>query len=151
MLVNPEDREPQSSAAIADRLRNSHDVQWSDLHVKDALDRLTRIFGGDEDAAGKARSGLAHLAQRSKPIKSLPAWLSRLSDDELRDECADSTGERPPRPPCRTCNDVRWLGEDPEGRAIRCADCRQDGAGGIAAQRPAESGTPSKVLRGLRV
>ncbi len=148
MLVNPEDRQPQSPAAVADRLRNSHGVQWSDRHVKDALDRLTRIFGGDEDAEGKARAGLAHLAQRSKPIASLPAWLLKLSDDELRDECAGSTGQKPPKPRCGKCEDG-WLGEDDEGRLIPCLTCRPHMAPGP--QRPTDTGTAGKASRSLRV
>ncbi len=127
MLVNPEDRQPQSPAAVADRLRNSHGVQWSDRHVKDALDRLTRVLGGDKAAAGKARSVLAHLAQRRAPIKSLPAWLGAFSDDKLCDEFGSMTStaadEKPSRRRCGECVDG-WLGVDDQGRPIRCPLCR---------------------------
>ncbi len=84
MIVTPEDRQPDSDEALADRLRG-RGVSWPDSDVRSALGRLVELLGGGAGAHGLAAGVLTALASRRwpRPICSLGAYLGRLDDDQL--------------------------------------------------------------------
>lgn len=82
VIVQPEDREPASSASLADRLRGLG-VAWPDRDVRLAHARLYALLGSDVRAEGQANAVLTELAKRRRPVLHLTSWLSMLDDDAV--------------------------------------------------------------------
>lgn len=135
MIVVPEDREPQSPAALADRLR-AHGVTWSDGDVRTGQLRLAGLLGGDTRADGLAAAVLdAWATRRPKPVGSLVNYLSVFSDEQLMTEravrgvleragLAKPTRGSVPKPEwCGHCAETTRQVEDDQGVPSRCPRC----------------------------
>lgn len=135
MIVVPEDREPSTPAALADRLRGAG-ARWSDADVRTAQVRLVALFGDDTQADGLASAVLTEWATRSRrPVEYLTRFLSYLSDAELLHErsvrtilarAGKSSPSRQPdtRPPwCGACEEHTRQREDEVGNPSRCLAC----------------------------
>lgn len=123
MIIVPEDRQPDSDASTADRLRGLG-VQWSDGEVHTAMVRVTDLLGGGAAAHGQARALLDRLAGRSTPVRSLTAYLGKLTDEQLVALVDPARAPQPSKPlGCESCR-RGWLDEDAEGRPVPCPTCK---------------------------
>lgn len=136
MIVTAEDREPDSPAALADRLRGLG-VDWHDDDVRTALVRIATALGDDARAEGEAAGMLTALASRTGPnrVRSITRLLSAVDDEQLL-----AMREAPAR--VRTTAASRRVTLADSERAARAAQRLTDHALGPAARAEARRTLP---------
>lgn len=134
--ASPPEHEPSSSSRLLGRARPDLFHRPDDdgetkianacrLIAERKLVRITHEKGprGDEDA------WLASVTKTERD-KHQPIARAHLADEpamtaaQLADELEPGLAPRQPAPDCGTCGNTTWLGEDADGCAIPCPDCR---------------------------
>lgn len=125
VIVEPQDREPQSEENLADQCRAlPRGRSWTDGDVRLARQRIADALGGGAAGMGQAAAALRGIAAgHGKPVQNLRGFLDWVELNGGLASLRVGTGEPKAERVIQTCPDHPGSARRPDGE---CGGCRVD-------------------------